>query len=207
MANERDVQLLLEGVDAWNAQSDNRDSVPDLSGLDFFNLFESAGKLVNRVEIPLAGYDFQYSNLVGARLLRANLYRANLCSADLTGANLTGANLTRADLIYANLTRSEFTRANLTYADLTSADLTGADLTGAKLWKAFIFDNSAESPVQQQRHIGVKSIKSMENMLAGVKKIKSCYERPEEAFRFYFRGEAQTGYKLQPSRNAGKSFH
>ena len=164
------------------------------------------------------------TNLTRARLTRANLGGANLFSANLTGAwldyaNLTGANLTDANLTGANLTNANLTGANLTNANLTNAKLygiilknascqmvsfTGADLTGAKLWEAVIFDGVGASPVPDQ--IEPKPIKSMEDLLAGIKEIKSCYQGSEEAVRLYFRGEAQSTYQLQPSAMREKAF-
>ena len=244
MANDRDAKLLLKGVDAWNEQrgylkGNPWDSFADLSGLDFFNLFESAGKLGNDLEIPLAGYRFPSGNLKGARLIEANLrdavlifadltnawlssaklvdaclqyanltgawlYYADLTRADLSGSDLTHANLTRANLTHANLIDANLTHANLTHANLTNANLlrvklTGADLTAVKLWEVISFDGAYRSPVQHQSRIERKSIKSLEDLLAVIKKIKSCYKGSEETPYFYFRGEAKRGYKLQPS--------
>ena len=334
MANDRDVALLLEGVKAWNEQRGGPDNPSDLSGLDFFRLFQTAGKLGNDGEIPLAGYSFDCAKLVGAHLVGANLHNANFFAADLTdawlsdanlvgarffgadltdadltdanlvgarfwgadltdadltdaslvdaslwganltdanltganlgGANLGGANLTGANLTYANLTGANLTDANLTSANLTRANLTranltdanlpcanltdanltsanlthanltdanltranctnailydailenascqmanftDADLTGAKLWEAVIFDGADASPVQYQ--IEPKPIKSMEDLLVGIKEIKSCYQGSEEAVRLYFRGEAQSIYELQPSAMREKAF-
>ena len=285
MANDRDVALLLEGVEAWNEQRGDWDNPPDLSELDFYRLFQTAGKLGNDGEIPLAGYSFVLAKLVGARLSGANLHNAHFLAADLTDAwlpdadltdamlfgtnltdaklnsanlggaslvgadltranftggsklidtnlyaanltgawlhdaNLTGANLTHANLTGANLTHANLTHANLTGANLTNAKLygtilenascqmasfTGADLTWTKLWEAVIFDGAGASPVPDQ--IEPKPIKSMEDLLAGIRKIKSCYPGSEEAVRLYFRGEAQSAYKLQPSAMREKAF-
>ena len=257
MANERDVELLLAGVEVWNAHRNDWDISPDLSGLDFLGRFEKAGKLGNDDVIPMAGYQLRHSNLAGALLPGANLHNAdlshanltdacltdaNLTGANLTGANLTGANLYLADLIHASLTRANLTcanlihaslpganltRANLSHANLTGADLTDADLTranlteavlrrailyntrcivtsftdanltGAKLHKSIIFDNAVKSPIQHQ--IRLQSIKSTGDLLAIIKGIKSRYLDPDEALRFYFRGESQCGHQLRPS--------
>ena len=264
MANDRDVALLLEGVEAWNEQRSDWDNPPDLSELDFRGLFETAGKLGNDGEIPLAGYNFDYAKLVGADLIGANLHNANFLLADLTGARLSDANLVDAMLLITNLTRARLTRANLGGANLYGANLTGAwlddanlteanlteanlteanlteanltnaklygtilanaklygtilenascqtarftaaDLTGAKLWEAVIFDGAGASPVQYQ--LEPKPIKSMKDLLAGIGKIKSRYQGSEEAVRLYFRGEAQSTYKLQPSAMREKAF-
>ena len=175
------------------------------------------------------------ANLVDAKLWGADLTRAIISDTDFGGADLFGANLTRANftagskLIGANLTRANLTRANLTGANLTGANLTGAnltnaklhdtilenascqmvsftgaDLTGAKLWEAVIFDGAGASPVPEQ--IELKPIKSMEDLLTSIRKIKSCYQGSEEAVRLYFRGEAQSTYQLQPSAMRDEAF-
>ena len=267
MANERDVRLLLEGVEVWNEHRGDRSNPPDLSGLDFLKLFEKAGKLGKHREIPLAGYNFQRSNLVGARLYGANLSNADLFAADLTdaylaranlvdawlwGAKLNGADLTNADLSNASLPHADLigtnlTCANLPHANLVRADLLGAkllgaklphadlfaadltyskltnanlanaifhdtildnalcitanftdsDLTGAKLRKSVIFDGVVESPIQHR--IKLQSIKSTRDLLERIKGIKSRYQDPDEALRFYFRGESQCKHQLRPS--------
>ena len=164
------------------------------------------------------------TNLTRARLTRANLGGANLATANLTGAwlddaNLTGANLTGANLTNAKLYGTILANAKLYGTILANAKLygtilenascqrvsfTGADLTGAKLWEAVIFDGADASPVQYQ--IEPKPIKSMEDLLVGIKEIKSCYQGSEEAVRLYFRGEAQSIYELQPSAMREKAF-
>ena len=164
------------------------------------------------------------TNLTRARLTRANLGGANLATANLTGAwlddaNLTGANLTGANLTGANLTGANLTNAKLYGTILANAKLygtilenascqrvsfTGADLTGAKLWEAVIFDGADASPVQYQ--IEPKPIKSMKNLLAGIKEIKSCYQGSEEAVRLYFRGEAKSIHQLRPSAMRDEAF-
>src|SRR5882762_9095731 len=71
MANKKHVELLRQGVKAWNAWREKEPSVkPDLSG----------------------------ANLRGANLRRANLKTANLWRADLRKANLSKAALFMAGL-------------------------------------------------------------------------------------------------------------
>jgi len=106
MANSEHLQILKQGVEAWNQWLDrNRDITPDLTEADLFR-----------------------ANLSGA-----NLTRANLGGANLHGANLSGAILTEADLRGANLTRATLTEANLGGANLFMANLTRANLTGGDL--------------------------------------------------------------------------
>jgi hypothetical protein len=85
MANPEHLQILEQGVGAWNAWRDqHRDIKPDLSEADF-----SRAKLTG-------------ANLIWANLSRAKLTAADLIVADLFYADLGGADLTRADLFYAD---------------------------------------------------------------------------------------------------------
>jgi Pentapeptide repeats (8 copies) len=109
MANPEHLQILQQGVEAWNAwRREHRILRPDLSGANFTN----------------------------ADLALADLTRANLSKADFTIANLTAADLTQADLDMADLGMADFGLANLTKAHLWRANLTQTDLTGANLSEA-----------------------------------------------------------------------
>jgi TIR domain/Pentapeptide repeats (8 copies) len=87
MANPEHLQILQQGVEAWNQWRDQyRDIRPYLGRAD------------------LSG-----ANLREANLYRANLFGATLYEADLSRANLTGANLSEVGLLgtvfgYTNLT-------------------------------------------------------------------------------------------------------
>lgn len=120
MADDRHLEWLDQGVDAWNRRRRETPFTPDFSGAD----------LVRR---PLLRY-----NLSGANLRRADLHSANLQHADLEGADLTEANLYRSDMRGARLERANFHRATLKRAKLDrclmgGARLYGADLTLARL--------------------------------------------------------------------------
>jgi hypothetical protein len=91
MANPEHLQILKQGVEAWNQWLDrNRDITPDLTEVALFR-----------------------ANLSGANLFRAHLGRAVLFRANLSGANLTGANLTGANLTGANLTGGDLSTGHL----------------------------------------------------------------------------------------------
>ncbi len=221
MANPQHVEWLLEGVEAWNRRRDEGGNLcgveADFSGLNFRELFENAGKVKDLGWLPLAGYDFYGDRLTGARLVRADLTDAILSSANLarttiydsifTRANLYNANLGGALLIDANFTDAELTDIDLTSATLCDSILTNAscrdanfadaDLTGTKLWDAVLFDDNIEVPVQHP--IMLNHVESIADLLACIREIKTCYEDSRAARRFYFRGESQCGWKLQPS--------
>jgi hypothetical protein len=96
MANENHLELLRQGVDAWNAWREKNSSVsPDLASA------------------PLQPYELSGANLQGA-----NLHRADLSGTTLVGANL---NLSRADLSGGDLRGANLSRANRTFLRPISA--------------------------------------------------------------------------------------
>ena len=73
MANQEHLDILRQGVDAWNAwRAEEPSVVPDLT------------------EAELSGADLSGADLSGADLSWANLSGADLCRADLSGAVLSG---------------------------------------------------------------------------------------------------------------------
>jgi uncharacterized protein YjbI with pentapeptide repeats len=118
MANPEYLQILKQGVEAWNAWR-KQISYVVLSGA-----------------IP-SGADLSGANLSAAHLSGANLIMADLSGADLSGADLSGANLSLANLDKANLDK-----AHLIMADLSGADLTGADLSEVKLSETVFGDTN-----------------------------------------------------------------
>jgi uncharacterized protein YjbI with pentapeptide repeats len=126
MANPKHLQILKQGVEAWNAWREQDLAIrPDLSEADLRGA-------------SLWGADFWRADLRGADLSHADLRRASLWDAylneaDLSHANLRGANLRDAYLNEADLRRTDFWLADLRYATLDGADLTGAILVGTIL--------------------------------------------------------------------------
>jgi uncharacterized protein YjbI with pentapeptide repeats len=100
MANPEHLQILQQGVEAWNQWRSHTNIRPDL----------------------------RRANLRRADLRGADLRGADLSEAIFYRTNLTGAHLSRADLTGADLTRAFLTEANLSGADLTGATLTMAYL-------------------------------------------------------------------------------
>ena len=103
MADPKQVDLLMQGVEAWNQYAKSGDK---------FDLYEV--------------------NLWGANLLRANLREgrprgANLREASLRGTNLMGANMRHVDLRGANMERANLRGAQLFGVDLSDALLRRAD--------------------------------------------------------------------------------
>jgi hypothetical protein len=152
MANQEQVEILKQGVEAWNKWREKNPSIKiDLSYTDFrtANLSESdpfkADLLkpnpwfIDPIGANLFSFDFRRANLSKADLRRANLRRANLSRADLFGADLLEANLIRADLFESNLNDAYLKGAYLTGADLAGANLVGAILNKTNLKDANLF--------------------------------------------------------------------
>lgn len=121
MPNAHHIEILEQGVDAWNAWRAKEHSVrPDLSGVDLSGA-------------NLAGANLSETKLGASILIRANLCKANLFGADLIGANLADADLRCADLTWAKLIEAVLSNARLHQAILHGADLSAADFGEAEL--------------------------------------------------------------------------
>ena len=144
MANREHLQILKEGVKAWNAwRSQHLAVVPDLSGGDFR----------------------------GTVLRYANLKDANLSGADLRDTNLRHANLGRARLDHARLYRAYFSNTRLLETSFAGAVLyetvfADVDLSSAKFLDTCVhkgpsvvdhrtLDRSAPLPVPFLRGCGL----------------------------------------------------
>lgn len=131
MANEDQLRILRQGVEAWNKwRIENPEDLVDLSRADLRG-------------IHLNEADLRSAHLTGADLISADLREAHLDGAHLNwayliGADLRGAYLTGADLGEAHLNDIDLKGSHLTGADLSRADLNGACLTGADLKEAHL---------------------------------------------------------------------
>jgi hypothetical protein len=121
MADEEQLTILKQGVEAWNAWRNRYPDVrPDLNGATLY-------------EANLTRADLRKADLYKANLYWATLYEANLTRADLSGATLRVADLTGATLYEANVSGANLYEANLTRANLTRANLIEANLQGVLL--------------------------------------------------------------------------
>jgi hypothetical protein len=152
MANAKQLEILKEGVEFWNAwRAENPDTAVDLRDASIWSLhsFLLGSSSFEWVEISsevwtdLAGINFSKADLRGAHfahfyMMKADLTKADLSRIDLQGAllseaSLSGTNLRDADLVNADLRKCVLTQADLRGADLRKAILTEADLVGAQL--------------------------------------------------------------------------
>jgi TIR domain/Pentapeptide repeats (8 copies) len=173
MANPEHLQILKQGVEAWNAwREQNEDIRPDLTDTDLHgvnltraNLTRAdlmganlMGATLEAANLFLA--DLMGANLSAAILFHANLFHANLFLADLRGATIDAADLSGANLTHATLRSATLARADLNSANLTRTDLTGAGITGVSLYDTVFGDTNltAVRGLETCRHGGPSTL-------------------------------------------------
>jgi uncharacterized protein YjbI with pentapeptide repeats len=141
MANPKHVEILQQGVKAWNAWRRTHVNIkPDLSNcrLEGGNLSSIDFSNTYLENADLRGTVFVRASFRNAHLYNADARHANFDKADLRNANLQRALFQGATLSNARLSMAVLYEANLEKADLTNADLRQADLKEAKLDKAVL---------------------------------------------------------------------
>jgi hypothetical protein len=97
MANQQHLDILRQGVNAWNSwRKYNPEVQPDLGGANFSGAILSYADLSRAIlsETDLSGAYLSFAYLRGANLRKADLSGASLIGTVLIGTNLTQANLT-----------------------------------------------------------------------------------------------------------------
>lgn len=116
MANEEQLSILKQGVDAWNKWRKENFTI----------------------NIDLSGANFRGSNLGTGYLSYVFQSRTDPDRVDLPGVNLRGANLRGVDFTEAILWEADFRDTDLQEARFTGADIRGANLAGANLTRAWL---------------------------------------------------------------------
>lgn len=134
MANPEHLEILRQGVEAWNSwRRENPNLIPNLDRAQL-NDWKLGGA-------DLHGAYLNAADLVGAVFNNSNFTRAFLRFTIIGGADLNAVFFNGADLIGsylrgANLRGADFRGASVNYANLNRADLRGANLSGAILFDA-----------------------------------------------------------------------
>src|SRR5216684_337705 len=132
MANQEHLDILKQGVEAWNQwRKEHTDIRPELRGADLREASLDGAKLRGA---DLYGADLYGSHLSGAVLFGANLHDAHLQDTKLRNADLREANLRKADLSRADLSRADLSRAVLVETILTGALLNDCIIYGISAW-------------------------------------------------------------------------
>ena len=91
MANQEHLNMLKQGVKAWNQwRQEQQDVIPDLSGANL------SGASLSKAD--LSHVDLRRAGLSRANLIGADLSRAKLSNAHLNGAYLSGTSVTPEQL-------------------------------------------------------------------------------------------------------------
>lgn len=119
MANEEHLQILKQGVKAWNRwRNETQDVKP--------NLYRANLKSEHLNGIDFSGASLREVTLTWAKLRGAILTGANASAADFSGADLEGADLRDTDLCDTNLSITNLRGVNLRGARLWNVVITGA---------------------------------------------------------------------------------
>ena len=98
MANQEHLQILKQGVDAWNAWRKEDDTRPQLSSADLSNTnlskFNFFGADLSYADLRNA--NLELANIAHSRIIKANLHSAFLHGTLAIGTNFSGSTLTGA---------------------------------------------------------------------------------------------------------------
>jgi hypothetical protein len=145
MANPEHLEILWQGVEAWNSWRE-REGIyltPDLKDADL-------------IGINLVSYYFVLTQFNGADLFYANLNGANARGADFTGANLQNAHCNGTDLHGATLKDANLRGVDFGGANISEVHIDGANLYQARLYETIIgnTDLSGAKNLDRCNHVG-----------------------------------------------------
>jgi uncharacterized protein YjbI with pentapeptide repeats len=139
VANEEQLEILKQGVRAWNEWRVRSNPVIDLTDASLPGIDLSSVDVFTRLELfhaDLAGADLAGANFGGASLVHANLLDTNLRGSSLAGAELWGANLDYADLTNALLYDTDFSETSVIATDFRTSVMDGTIFSGVDLRRA-----------------------------------------------------------------------
>lgn len=152
MANHKHVEILAQGVRAWNLwRQQDANIKPNLSGT---NLYQAKLTGANLRQSDLRKADLREAELNETDLFKGDLRAANFRAANLTASDLRGANLSGAHMIGADLSRSDLQRADLRNARLDDAIIRDTNLESANLADAYL--PNAQLVAAQLKHANLR---------------------------------------------------
>ena len=117
MAHTPHLDVLKQGVEAWNRWRIRYEVHPDLSSVRISEWIGSGAT---------------------ADLREANFYRTNFRDSSLHGVDLTGAKLEDADLHGADLREAKLSGASLVKTNLSSVKLQNTDFADSEMWETVL---------------------------------------------------------------------
>ena len=213
MANQRDLELFLKGMKAWNEGVEKWEVAPAEQSWRFKTDLSEAdvgGLMWRRVLLEDDFYIEQATSYPRADLSACDLRRtqfrtpisgfdfreADFMLSSLQGADLTHADLTGATFLGADLEGAVLEGANLDCARFHNANLTGVDLTATRPWRANLFEQDSQMPGPGQP--SSTTVCSVADLTAICLDLHRRSGNGRDAFRLYYRGESKH-WKLRPS--------
>ena len=214
MANQKDLELFLKGVKAWNEGVENWEVGPlheqnwrfkaDLSDAHIGRIMlQRIGReddffLEQATHYPRADLSFCDLRRSDFPILGAgfDFREANFQLSNLQEANLTNADLRRASFDAADLQNAVLQSADLDGARIADANLTGTDLTATRPWRADLFRR--DSPIPTLGKPTSTSVSCVADLTAICLEMRQRSGDAIPAFRLYYRGEPKR-WKLRPS--------
>jgi uncharacterized protein YjbI with pentapeptide repeats len=136
MANKEQLEVLKQGVRAWNEWRIKNNPVIDLSGANLSGMDLSSLDVFTHLDVHhgnLSESDFSKADLGGASLVNADLMDCNFQGASLSGCEMWGANLDGANLRDSLLYDTDFTEASLVGTDFSNSVMDGTRFGGVDL--------------------------------------------------------------------------
>lgn len=214
MAERSDLQLFLQGVEAWNAGATDwpvgsapenirrfrRDLSDALIGHIMWRRVQSEEDFFLEQATHYLRADLSYSDLHGTQLSTMgagfDFREAVFGYSNLQAANLTAADLSGAIFLHADLENATLQGATLDGARFWGANLTGTDLTGTRPWRADLFED--ERPIAELAHPNLPPVLCVADLIAICKDLRQRASEHGDSLKFYYRGEGQQ-WKLRPS--------
>jgi uncharacterized protein YjbI with pentapeptide repeats len=136
MANKEQLEVLKQGVRAWNEWRIKNNPVIDLSGANLSGIDLSPLDVFTHLEMHLGNLsesNFSNADLGGAILVNTDMMDCNFQGASLSGCEMWGANLDGANLRDALLYDTDFTEASLVGTDFSNSVMDGTRFGGVDL--------------------------------------------------------------------------